>query len=131
MSVIISFAFAGCGKKGPPIIPEIKGEKIAACFDLTYKRDKSTVTLSWKHEIDEETAVISPENFEIFMAKKTFEGCAGCPFKFNMIGSVSMPAMEIDIKLEKGFKYYFRVQATGENDMKSLYSKTILVEYKE
>ncbi len=130
LSINLFFIFSGCGKKGAPLPPEIKGQKITAPFDLNYKLNKSIATLFWKHEINTETAVIKPESFEVFMAKKTFEECIGCPFKFNMVGSVAVPLMKIDIKLEQGFKYYFRIQAIGENNIKSPNSKTVLIEFK-
>jgi len=124
------FVFSGCGKKGPPMPPEIKGQKIAAPFDLTYTLDGQEITFSWNHKIDKETATVKPEGFEIFMAKKTVEACEGCPFEFEKTGVISMPAMEFSTRIEKGFKYYFRVQATGENNMRSEYSKTVQFEYK-
>jgi predicted small lipoprotein YifL len=120
---------SGCGKKGPPLPPEIKGQKIAAPFDLKYAYGKKIIVLSWNHRIDNENAVIKPLGFEIFMARKTFEACEGCPFKFKKIGFVSAPSMEFTIPIEKGYKYYFRVQATGDDNMRSEYSKTVQFEY--
>jgi hypothetical protein len=128
--ILILFLFWGCGEKGPPLPPEIKGQQIAVPFDLKYALDGQKITLSWKHEIDKEIAIVKPEGFKIFMAKKTFKECASCPFKFNTVASVDMPSKEFIFKLDKGFKYYFRVQATGEDNMKSEYSKTIQVDYK-
>jgi predicted small lipoprotein YifL len=122
------FVFSGCGQKGPPLPPEIKGDKIAIPFDLTHTLDQNQVTLFWKHEIDKETAVIKPEGFDIHMAKKTYQECAGCPFKFKKIGSVYIPATKFVLKIQQGFKYYFRIQAIGGDDVKSEYSKTIQVE---
>jgi len=130
LSIAILSVFFGCGKKGPPLPPEIKGQKISVPFDLKYVLDGKKITLSWNHEIDKESAVIKPDGFKIFMAKKTFKKCASCPFKFNNIASVAMPSMEFIFELEKGFKYYFRVQATGADKMESEYSKTIQVDYK-
>ena len=127
--VIILFT-PGCGKKGPPMPPLIDGQKISIPFNLKYKLADNTVRLSWKHEIDAQKAVVKPEGFDIFMARKTFEACEGCPFKFNKVGFVSMPDMAFTIKLEQGYKYYFRVQATGEETMKSDVSKIVQVEYK-
>ena len=126
---VIFLAFSGCGKKGPPLPPIIKGQKIAPPFDLKYTFDDKKITLSWNHEIDTETAAVKPQGFEIFMAKKTFESCVGCPLVFKPVGSVSIPSMEFMTRLEKGFKYYFRVQATGEDNMKSDFSKTVQFEY--
>lgn len=117
--------FSGCGIKGPPLPPEIKGRKIAAPFDLQYTLEDSMAHLSWKHTVDDEKAVIEPEGFEVFMAERTFKACTGCPFEFRMIGFVSMPEMHFSVKVKKEYKYYFRIQATGDDNMKSQYSKTI------
>lgn len=130
LSGIALLAFSGCGKKGPPLPPEIKGQKIAAPFDLKYRVVDNEIILSWNHKIDAETAFVKPDNFEIFMAKKTFEACEGCPFEFNPAGTVSMPSMEFTTGIQKGFKYYFRVQAMGDDAMRSEYSKTVQFEYK-
>ena len=127
---MIFLAFSGCGKKAAPLPPQIKGQKIAAPFDLTYAVAQKKVSLAWRHETDPENALVLPEGFEIFSVKKTFDACAGCPFEFKSIGMVMMPAMEFTTFIEKGFNYYFRVQATGENDMKSEFSRTIQFEYK-
>ena len=126
---VIFLALPGCGKKGPPMPPIIKGQIIAPPFDLKYTVGDKKITLSWNHEIDTETAAVEPQGFEIFMVKKTFEKCEGCPLVFKPIGSVSIPSMEFMTRIEKGFKYYFRVQATGEDNMKSDFSKTVQFEY--
>jgi len=122
--------FSGCGKKGPPLPPIIKGQKIAPPFDLKYTSGEKKITLSWNHKTDAKNAAVKPEGFEIFMAQKTFEACVGCPLVFKLIGSVSIPSMEFMIVIEKGFEYYFRVQATGEDNMKSDFSKTVQFEYR-
>ena len=119
----------GCGKKGPPLPPEIKGQKISAPFDLEYRQVDKKIVLSWNHKVDKETAAVKPEGFDIFMNKKTFKACEGCPFEFEKIGHVAMPSMEFVMPIEKGFKYYFRVQATGDGHMKSEFSKTVQFEY--
>lgn len=130
LSAVILLVFSGCGKKGPPLAPEIKGQKIAAPFDLKYTIENNEIILSWNHKIDMEKAFVKPEGFEVFMTKKTFETCEGCPFEFKLIGFAAMPLMEFIVPKEKGFKYYFRVQATGPDDMRSEYSKTVQFEYK-
>ncbi len=130
LSGIIILGFSGCGKKGPPLAPQIKGKNIAAPFDLKYTSGEKEIILSWNHAVDMEAAFVKPEAFEIFMAQKTFEACPGCPFEFKTIGVVSMPSMEVTVKIEKGFKYYFRVQAIGNDNIRSEYSKTLQFESK-
>lgn len=127
---VISLAFSGCGKKAPPLPLQIKGNKIAAPFDLKYIPGDKKIELFWSHKIDKEAATVKPQGFEIFMAKKTFDDCVGCPFVFKKIGFISMPSMKFITNLEKGYKYYFRVQATGDGHLRSEYSKTVQFEYK-
>ncbi|MBU0462128.1 MAG: hypothetical protein KKE12_00660, partial [Proteobacteria bacterium] len=66
LSGIIILAFSGCGKKGLPLAPEIKGQKIASPFDLKYISDDKEIILSWNHKVDIETAFVKPKDFEIF-----------------------------------------------------------------
>lgn len=129
--LVIFFIVSGCGKKGLPLPPEIKGQKLAAPFDLKCIPRDNEIILSWSHAIDKQTAALIPEGFEVFGAKRTIEACAGCPFEFEMIGSVPMPSMEFTTRIEKGFKYYFRVQAFIRNDnIRSEYSKSLQIETK-
>lgn len=109
--LVTFFVGAGCGIKGLPLPPEIKGQMLAVPFDLKGIPSGNEMILSWRHEIDKETAALVPEGFEVFGAKKSIASCSGCPFEFQQIGSVAMPAMTFSTKIEKGFKYYFRVQA--------------------
>lgn len=130
LATLLVMVFFGCGKKGPPLPPDIKGKTISAPFDLKYTSNDNEIRLAWNHKIDTETAFVKPAGFEVFMAKKTFEACEGCPFEFEMINFVQMPSTAFSRKLEKGFKYYFRVQAVDDDNMRSEYSKTVQFEYK-
>ncbi|MFA5905003.1 MAG: hypothetical protein WC836_13805 [Desulfobacula sp.] len=124
------FIFQGCGKKGPPVLPVIKGEKVTSPFDLKYTQNEKNIELTWNHKIDEKEAFVKPVAFDIFLARQTFEACQGCPFEFKKIGIVSMPSMKFITGIEKGFKYYFRVQAKGKDNLLSEFSETVLFEYK-
>jgi predicted small lipoprotein YifL len=130
LSGIIILILSGCGEKGPPLAPEIKGQKIAAPVELKIIPGNKEIIFSWNHKVDNEIAVVKPKYFEIFMAKKTLEACIGCPFEFKTIGVATAPSMEFIIKIEKGFKYYFRIQAKGEGTMRSEYSKSVKFESK-
>lgn len=116
---------SGCGRKRPPLPPIIKGNRIASPENLKYTIQDPNIILTWQHKIDSVNAKVKPDRFEIFMAKKTHEACKGCPFQFKPIGWVSMPETQFLIPLEKGFKYYFRVQALNEDNMKSQFSRTV------
>jgi predicted small lipoprotein YifL len=119
----------GCGQKGPPLPPEIKGQKIAPPHGLKYLVRGNRIILSWKHVPDREKAAVMPRAFHVFMAKRTVQACEGCPFQFKRVGTAYMPSKQFALILQKGFRYYFRVQAVGPGNMKSGYSKTVQVEF--
>ncbi len=123
-------SFTGCGKKGLPQPPINKAGLIASPYDLKLKKTGQEIRLIWKHQIDEKTAAVKPEAFEIFMAKKSFDQCEGCPFKFTLAGKVDASVLEFFVPVKEGFKYYFRIQATDDDKLRSSYSKTIQLEYK-
>ena len=125
---MIFFGAQGCGKKGPPVLPVVKGEKIAAPFDLKYVNTENTIELTWNHKVDETKAFVKPMGFDVYLAKLTFEACQGCPFKFEKIGFVSLPSMKFVMGIEKGYKYYFRIQAKGKDNLVSEFTKTVLFE---
>ncbi|OGR13247.1 MAG: hypothetical protein A2277_05405 [Desulfobacterales bacterium RIFOXYA12_FULL_46_15] len=124
----VFFSFSGCGKKGPPVLPVIKGYKIAPPIDFKLSENENEIELTWNHKIDEKEAYIQPDGFDIFLAKKTFDACQGCPFEFQKIGSVALPAMRFVMGIEKGYKYYFRIQAKGKDNLVSEFTKTVLFE---
>ena len=128
--LLIILAMLGCGRKAPPVPLVAKGNKIASPTNLKYTADDTNLVLTWHHEVDAETAKIEPDAFEVFLARKTFEACEGCPFKFESVTIVPMPDMTYSMPVEKGYQYYFRIQAVSEDNIRSDYSKTILYENK-
>lgn len=121
---------SGCGQKGPPVAPVKKNNAIASPYDLKLKNIGQDIHLIWKHETDEKKAPVKPDAFEIFMAKKSFDQCEGCPFEFSLVGKVDASVKEFFVPVKPGFKYYFRIQATDDDQLKSPYSKTIELDYK-
>lgn len=125
---IFLVVLTGCGEKGPPLPPVVQGNTIAPAHDLKASLHEGMVTLTWKHQVDPETARIDPEAFELYMAKKGPDDCETCPFEFNSIALVKMPRNWHLLHVEKGYKYYFRMKAIGENNVRSDYSETVQVE---
>ncbi len=122
--------FIACGEKGPPLPPEIVGEKISEPYDLRLNQSDNVIFLSWSHRIDPVDAHIEPESFDVYMATKDMQACKGCPFLFELAAKVPMPKKEFITRVKPGYKYYFRIQATGKDDKKSDYSKTVQLEIK-
>ena len=128
LSLTLIFSFQGCGKKAPPLPPNDSGNNVAAPYDLKSDISNNQLTLTWKHKVDEKVAKIPPHGFEIFMEQKTFQDCEGCPFEFKKIATVPVPKMMFSMDIEKGYKYYFRIRAIGEDGVESKNSKSILIE---
>ena len=129
-SALMVIGITGCGKKGPPLPPVVEGNKIAAVTGLEYRVVDNAVILTWKHKIDPDQAAVKPDAFEVFMAKKTFDDCEGCPFTFSLVKVVEVPEMSCSIPVDKGYRYYFRIQAVNEDNVRSGYSKTVQYENK-
>lgn len=130
LSLIFVVVLSACGEKGPPLPPEVIGEKVFEPYDLKLTQTKDILFLTWDHRVDPVDAKIVPESFDVFMAVKDMETCDDCPFIFELAAIVPMPKMEFITRVEKGHKYYFRVQAVGEGDKRSEYSKTVQIEIK-
>lgn len=128
LCVTVFFVFQGCGKKGPPVLPVNKGQIILAPIDLKLTGTEDEIELTWGHKADGNDAGIKPEGFDVFLKKLTFEDCEGCPFEFKKVGTVPMPAMRFVMKIDKGYRYYFRVQARGKDNLVSEFTKTVLFE---
>ncbi|MFN2358827.1 MAG: hypothetical protein ABR534_13940 [Desulfotignum sp.] len=117
----------GCGKKTPLDLPEKPGQAMAAPENVKAVVTDTHLTLTWTHEPDPKDAVLAPAYFEVSMAMP--EDCEGCPFVFQTVGQVDMPRMVFEMPLPDTTRSrYFRVQAVGENDVRSEYSSTVLVE---
>jgi predicted small lipoprotein YifL len=119
-------AVSGCGKKGPPRAPEKPGQAVAAPEELTARISGSELTLTWTHAVDPKNANLVPRFFEVSMA--VARDCQGCPFIFRPAGQTSMPGTVFQMTLDGTGPWYFRVQAVADHDVRSEYSKTVVVE---
>ncbi len=118
---------AGCGKKTPLDLPEKPGQALTAPENLKAIVTDSRITLTWTHSPDPENAVLAPRYFAVSMA--ILEDCEGCPLVFRAVGQTSMPRMVFEMPVvDTSIPRYFRVQAVGDNDIRSDYSATVVVE---
>ncbi len=120
-------AISACGYKGPPLPPLAKTRVLSPPVDLTYDLSDDTAVLSWRHEPDPADG-LSPVSFEVSTAVRVPGECEGCPLVFTVADTVAMPEMSCSQTVEPGRRYYFRVRAIGENNVKSDFSPTILIE---
>jgi len=120
---------AGCGKKTPLDLPEKPGQALTAPENLKAVVSDDRITLTWAHTPDPKKAVLTPRYFEISMAVP--EDCEGCPLVFTAVGEAAMPGMIFEMPLaDTGVSRYFRVQAVGNDNIRSAYSRTVVVEKK-
>jgi predicted small lipoprotein YifL len=118
---------AGCGKKTPLDLPEKPGQVLTAPENLKAVVTDSRITLTWTHAPDPENAVLPPQYFAVSMAIP--RDCEGCPLVFRTVGRTSMPGMVFEMRVaDTSIPRYFRVQAVGDNDIRSDYSATVVVE---
>jgi hypothetical protein len=120
---------AGCGKKTPLVLPEKPGQALTAPENLKAVVSDARITLTWTHAPDPKNAVLTPRYFEISMAVP--QDCEGCPLVFKTVGQAAMPVMVFEMPLaDTAVSRYFRVQAVGNDDIRSDYSRTVVVEKK-
>jgi predicted small lipoprotein YifL len=124
--VLVLSPVFGCGKKTPPRVPEKPGQVVAPPEKLQAHTSGSQVTLTWTHAVHPVHAVRVPQYFEVSMAIPA--DCEGCPLVFKPVGQAAMPKTRFQMPLTGTGPRYFRVQAVGDHDVRSEYSKTIVVE---
>lgn len=123
---VMMLAGIGCGKKAPPRAPQKPGQNVAVPENPTVTLNEGQMILTWTHEIDPENAALPPRYFEISMAVP--EECEGCPLVFEPVGQVAMPDMVFQMPVPESGVRYFRLHAVGDHDIRSDYSRTVVVE---
>jgi hypothetical protein len=110
----------GCGKKGPPITP---GRiSLPAVSDLASVVEADTAVLEWSVPETKEKKDHAVAGFVIFEARNPVaeSACGNCPVRFKPIAEVmaepgkSGKKMKYSARIEKGFRYFFKVVAFGE-----------------
>jgi hypothetical protein len=126
LCLVVMTAGIGCGKKAPPRAPEKPGQSVASPENPEVTLDDGQMTLTWTHETDPDDAALPPKYFDVSMAMPA--SCEGCPFVFESVGQVAVPDMMFQMSVPEPGVRYFRVQAVGEHDVRSEYSRTVVVE---
>lgn len=116
----------GCGKKEAPRLPEKAGGFLASPENLGVTLSDNQVTLTWTHAKADRPDAVAAQGFEI--SKAVPAGCEGCPFVFKVVGVTPMPDTGFTTRLGTDQRAYFRVQAVGAHDIRSEFSKSVLVE---
>ncbi|OQY02410.1 MAG: hypothetical protein B6I26_00805 [Desulfobacteraceae bacterium 4572_130] len=124
---------AGCGKKGQPFA--LVDRIIASPTSLDYKLENDILTIKWSYliPINNPKNLLKCKQFQVFQAKKNIlkNKCKICPIKFKPIGSVPGRIFEYSFKIKKGFKYYYKIMALSDDNIKSEFSNILEFEYKK
>lgn len=126
LCLVVVTAGIGCGKKTPPRAPQKPGQSVASPGDPTVTLNHGQIILTWTHETDPVNAVLPPQYFEVSMAVPA--ACEGCPFVFESVAQVAVPGRVFQMPVPESGVRYFRIQAVGNHDVRSEYSRTVVVE---
>ena len=122
----------GCGKKGQPFA--LFDHRILPPYNIEYKLKNDILTLKWTYPSQNNNLpnLEKFKKFQIFQAKKSIlkNKCKTCPIKFKQIGSVSGKVFQYTFKIEKNFKYYYKIMTLSEDNIASEFSNILEFEYK-
>ena len=116
--IILFFIFLpSCGKKGPPVPPNI--EPLPVVDDLSQSIAGDLLTLAWSLPMHK--GKMTPKDlagFKVFRARKSLAetACKDCPDKYQLVsdiplqGRISNNRIIYQEKLEQGYKYKFKVK---------------------
>jgi hypothetical protein len=117
----ISLLLSGCGKKGLPVAP--RQVTLPAVNDLVPVIEGDMVILTWTVPEIKEKKGPSITGFAVNKAMSPVQesDCKNCPVKYKAVAEITAGLkgksgkMEYTGKLEKGFKYYFKVTAFSDD----------------
>ncbi len=116
--MVVAAAIGGCGKKGPPRLPD--APTLPEISDLSYQLEGSEVALSWSVP---EAAVQDLDGFTIYRSLTSLAEapCDGCPLVFEKIATVPAAAPDDPIgrysyrdRISDGFRHIYKVGAFRE-----------------
>lgn len=120
-----SVCLFGCGRKAPPVYP--RQPPIPAVKDLSSNIDGDMIVLTWTIPDEMRDKSSGIKGFVVHRAKEkiTDDDCRNCPVSFRPVAEVPaetkdpMKKMEYTERLEKGFKYVFKVIAFSNTGTES------------
>ena len=127
LSLLLVMWMAGCGKKGPPSVASAKAVTLPAPVNLTIINEQGM--LSWNYDPASVPEPIRLQGFDIFRASLDKEGCEGCPIIFERLDRVNQDVRQYAVKPIPGHTCYFKIQAIGEPDIKSEFSRVVQNKY--
>lgn len=76
----VGVVLAGCGRKGPPVVPRVPA---AAKLQPSFRAEGDTLVLAWRYP----AGALQPESFRILRAEPE-TGCPECPPRFHEVGTL-------------------------------------------
>ncbi len=130
-----SVCLFGCGKKGPPVPP--RQTVTPAVKDLSSNIDGDMIVLTWTIPDKMEDKSAGIKDFVLHRARQRIPDgdCKNCPVNFKPVAEVSAETklaaekMKYSERLEKGFKYVFKVIAVGNSGRESIDSNYVEIVY--
>jgi hypothetical protein len=117
---LFGIGYFGCGIKGPPVPP--RQAPVSAVAELTYQAADQTVTLEWRLTGPLSAKQSKKAAFGIYQSRTSLAEtpCDGCPLVFEKVASVAYVDSDthrfsIDIPLETGYRYVFKVRLETES----------------
>ncbi len=117
-AALILGALAGCGKKGPPRLPDLP--ELPVVQDLAHRIDRGAVELTWSIPA---TSVPGITGFYVYRSMEPLaeEPCEGCPTVYEKTAIIHPDAPSGDTvrfvfsePVAAGYRYAYRVVAYGE-----------------
>jgi predicted small lipoprotein YifL len=128
---------AGCGKKGPPVPPDIAPPPPVE--NLKANLSGNRAQLSWEAPESGDSAA-EPDGYLVYRSKKSAESdCGDCPDIFEKVADVSAKTgifrgladtATYSETLEKGYVYRYKVMVYSDRGPASDYSNTVEVSFR-
>lgn len=133
--MVASAGIIGCGKKGPPVPP--RTTPVPAVKDLSLNIDGDAILLTWTIPDKTKDKSAGIKGFVVHRAKhKITDGdCRNCPVNFKPVAEVSAETkltaekMSYSERLEKGFKYVFKIIVVSNAGTESSDSNYVEIVY--
>jgi len=125
--------FPACGKKGPPIPPTFVAPPVVKELQLVL--ENNIMTLQWPVPRWEEKEDNALAGFYVYQSQIAFSdtGCENCPVRFKKTADIRIGNNKTDgsyeQRLEKGFRYSFKVSVYTDNGYEGETSEIVTVDY--
>lgn len=136
LAFFVVVSFAACGKKGPPVAPDLK--PLPGIENLRAEVSLNVVMLQW--EFSDLDAVSAPDGFQVYRSRKRIEDadCRDCPDIFRKAADVTARVgftrglsrrLTWSEPIEPGHVYLYKVMAYTDHGQTGEWSNTVEVMY--